>query len=248
MGSKVNLKQWNTTLRKAKNFVSSIFDKDRIQCVIIYGSSLNKNNINPKDIDILILLDKYECGDMNVFNKKKSISNFEFFIDYKDQILRKGINNYQRGRHGAYFFKILAYGKCIIGSNFYLKNINKVSNNIVYRDLLFRIEEYFYRIQKHFLNNRRIDIVYIKKYILRIILDILLYYDLINFTNFNDLHYTKLVDYCMKFSNIFSLDLLNKIRKLDRRNINTLVPKIVEELYNVYLLAFDQYNDKFKNK
>jgi hypothetical protein len=223
---------------RLRNFVLNNFVESRIECLILYGSSLNEGNNLVKDFDFILLLDSYKVTDFDILEKFKCEIPNELFIDYKDQIIRKGINNYQRGRHGLYFFIALAYGKCLIGKNYYLDHLNEIDNKKVKKDLLFRVEEYFYRIQKHYLNDKSLDIEYIKKYISRIIFDILLYKQIINFKDFHKVHY---LDILTKYihNGIFPIDLAEQIVELVNNNNIRTVPKIVGGLYNVYINEFE---------
>lgn len=243
MVSKVNRQKIEMSVNIAKDFILNNFDQKRIECLILYGSALNCNDIVPNDIDLLLLLDTYNNDDLKKLIKISSEISIQLFIDYKDQILRKGLNNYQRGRHGTYFFIVLAFGRCILGKNFYLNNVDKLENRIVKRDLLFRIEEYFYRIQKHFINKTSQDIFFIKKYFSRIVFDLLFFYDIISHTNIHEVHYLNIFDIYLNRSKIFSRSLTKKLSRFVKGNNIDLVPEIVGEMYNVYLRAFDKYNE-----
>ncbi len=82
--------------------VRSIFG-ERIICILRYGPRRKFDGSNPTDFDFLILLDKYNKNDyqmLSVFGDSEL--PIEVFVDYRDQIISKGIRNYQRGRHGSY--------------------------------------------------------------------------------------------------------------------------------------------------
>lgn len=229
MKDKVNKFTRKEVVNHVRDSILSQFEHGRIQCLIAYGSSLVDGAVSPNDFDFLLLLDKYDPTDVAVLKDFSSIFPTELFIDYKDQILRKGLNNYQRGRHGVYFFATLAYAECVVGNNFYQENLFLISPSQIKRDLLFRIEEYFYRIQKHYLNSRsEFDQRYIKKYIARIVFDICLFKEEIPLEDFHKMHY---------------LDILREYVLAEGQAAEPFdfddVPNIVGELYEQYLQCFD---------
>lgn len=233
----------------ARSFIIDVFGMSRIECVILYGSSITDDSLPPEDYDLLLLLDTYNTDDVAVLRKLKDKIPVELFIDYKDHILRKGFNNYQRGRHGSYFFACLAYGECIIGDNFYKHYLSHIDRLCIKKDLLFRIEEYFYRIQKHYLNATNVRAYdQIRKYILRIVFDILLYSEVIELRDFHKVHYLNIYEMYVSKSLIFNDQLKQLLGNFLRKEDMTLVPLIIKELYELYLFYFERYNSEYAQK
>lgn len=228
------------------DFVVQNFGKDRVVCVITYGSSLSTSEIPPKDYDFLILLSSYHKNDFEVLRKAKLLGYpIDLFIDYLDYITRKGIENYQRGRHGSYFFEVLANAKCLFGENYYKLNSGKIHQSIIKKDLLYRIEEYFYRIQKHYINDEYNEktALTIKKYISRICMDLLLFCDEIKFEKMHAYHYLEILGKDITVSSIFSKDLQIFLKDYVNSTDKESVLKIIPLLYDVYLNCFEQ-NDR----
>jgi len=225
-------------LDNVKEYILENFDKKRIECLILYGSHLSSSKTKPKDYDFLLLLDTYNEKDLDLVKGLNKDQNIEFFIDYKDQIIEKGFNNYQRGRHGTYFFIALAYGKCLLGENYYLKNLDKIYYPKVKLDLFFRIEEYFYRIQKHYVNSRILDLEYIKKYISRIVFDLLLIRETIDFPNFHKIHYLDIFDEYVYEKDVFSENLDSLLKDIITHDNMKTVPSLLKFLYKEYLKDF----------
>src|SRR4030042_6673573 len=105
------------------NFVKNNLPKDRVICLLGYGSSLSDSKNLPKDYDFLLLLDKYDQKDYELLKKVKNNLSLDLFIDYWEYINQRGFDNYQRGRHGTYFIPILATAKCLLGKNIYKENL-----------------------------------------------------------------------------------------------------------------------------
>jgi hypothetical protein len=225
-------------------FVQKNFSPERVICLMTYGSSLSEQLIPPEDYDFLLLLKTYDAGDYDLISEvTKSNLKIDFFLDYEDQIIQKGFENYQRGRHGVYFFAALSTAQCLIGKNFYLENISKIPEKNIKHDLLFRIEEYFYRIQKNYIwqNQKSDSSALLKKYISRICMDLLLYNGEMTFSEVHTIHYVSVVNVLVPSSNLFSSHLKEQIRIFFLRGDEKQVPVIVGELYKVYLSLFKNF-------
>lgn len=223
--------------------VLSMFKKERITSLLRYGPKSKFDGSPPSDFDFLLLLNKYNYDDYTKLASIKSLNlPIEIFIDYKDEILNKGIINYQRGRHGSYFFKILAYADVLIGDNFYKKYEYKLDKNKINLDLLYRIEEYFYRIQKSIVNGnpQKEDI---EKYIGRILTDLLLVNGSIDFKDMHTHHYTTIIGEIANSTNIVDKNTKNMLSKFKSEAIlnQELLGKIIGILYKQYLKIRKNY-------
>jgi uncharacterized protein len=216
----------------------SLFGKNRIICLLRYGPKIRFDGTPPTDFDFLLLLDKYQSKDYLLLSFLKKLNlPIEVFVDYKDQILLRGIKNYQRGRHGSYFFKILASADTLLGRNFYKESEGKSDKNKIKSDLLYRIEEYFYRIQKSVLNEQNFNKKDIEKYLGRIVTDLLLVTDNIQFSDMHKYHYTRVMYDMLDSSNIVNHDaaeLIAEFRSRPEVDID-LLGKLVGPLYEQYL-------------
>lgn len=225
--------------------ILSLFHKERIVCLLRYGPIKQTNNKPPSDFDYLLLLDNYQCGDYQLISSIKPLNlPVEIFVDYHRHILQKDISNYQRGCHGSYFIKILGSAHTVYGKNFFTKYINKIDTKKIKSDLCFRIEEYFYRIQKEIINNPIPDKNKINKYIGRIVTDILLLSENLNFSDVNKFHYSEVL-FTIRTFQIFRHSkvhlLLQQFHTYSNLNLLT-VGKIINILYKIYF----ETRNKFK--
>ncbi len=218
--------------------ITSLFGKRRIICLLQYGPKTRFDGSPPADFDFLLLLDKYQNNDYLLLSRFKKLGlPIEVFIDYRDQIISKGVKNYQRGRHGSYFFKVLSSADILLGNNFYKENENQLDNNKINLDLLYRVEEYFYRIQKNVINDKRSNKNEIEKYLGRILTDLLLVTGEIQFHDLHNYHYSSIMSNILKSSgtiNTHTKNLILKFQSEPSLDIN-LLGKIVGLLYKQYL-------------
>jgi len=218
--------------------INSLFNKDRIICFLKYGPKEKFDGSSPEDFDFLLLLEKYQKEDYSKLSSIKKMNlPIEIFIDYKDQIISKGIENYQRGRHGSYFFKILSYAETLIGNNYYKENQDKLNESKINFDFLYRIEEYFYRIQKNIINIENIKKPEIEKYLGRILTDLMIIKKEIEFKDMHTSHYTHIIYNKLKSTNIIDNNTKDLIIKFLSDNIiNTdIIGEIIGDLYERYL-------------
>jgi len=202
------------------------------------------NGSPPKDFDFLLLLDRYQHDDYQLLSLFKKLDlPVEIFIDYKDQILSKGIKNYQRGCHGSYFFKILSSAEILIGNNFYKENEKYLDENKINSDLLYRLEEYFYRIQKNAINNKSCGKHQIEKYLGRILTDLMLVTGEIRFKDMHNYHYTYVMTEVLNHTDMIDNHAKSLIIKFLSNSILDikLLGEIVEILYGQYLKMREKF-------
>jgi len=226
--------------------LTSFFNKKRIICLLKYGPDTQIDGTFPKDFDFLLLLDKYKKNDYLILSRFKKLNlPVEIFLDYKDQILAKKIKNYQRGRHGSYFFKILSSANILIGRNFYKENESKLDKKKINQDLLFRIEEYFYRIQKSIINERNSNKREIEKYLGRILTDIFLLKNKLQFSDMHKYHYTTILVHITNKTKILNSKTKRLISQfLSKKELDlNILGEIINILYKNYLKIRKTQND-----
>ncbi len=221
--------------------IASRFGKNRLVSVILYGSAISKSYIVPNDLDILVLLDTYSVEDIFILREIAINYPIELFIDYKDQIEQKGIENYQRGRHGTYFFVSMAYAKVLYGINYYASRAGEIPFTVIQRDLLFRIEEYFYRIQKLISQKENIDTVMVEKYISRICTDLLLDTKELEFSKLHSYHYKEIVQEIFIKSRLVNSETARLIEGFFSEQKVEIIPALFGALHTIYMTCFDNW-------
>lgn len=222
----------------------SRFGTSRLISVILYGSAISRSNIAPHDLDVLILLDTYSTEDILILREIVLSYPVELFIDYKDQIERKGIENYQRGRHGTYFFVSMAYAKILYGINYYALHVGDIPFTLIQKDLLFRIEEYFYRIQKLLSQKENVDMTILEKYVSRICTDLLLYKKELDFSNLHLYHYKEIALKIFVKSSLVNSETAFLIENFFSEKKNEIIPVLFGALHSIYMTCFDNWKKK----
>ncbi len=218
--------------------VLKYFGVARVVCVVTYGSSIDEVGKKPADIDIFILLKKFDIMDFTVGSVlKKRLPSVSIFVDYEDSIIKKGINNYQFGRHGVYFIKILENGICLYGKNKYIQWSKLVTNKKIKLDLRYRIDEYFYRIYREITDRADLDVI--RKYLCRIIIDILLYENKITFPEVSQVHYLRLIQNYLTYNKDIREDLFTSIINIKYKNSDHYLSSLINELYKIYLKIYN---------
>lgn len=220
------------------------FGKNRLISVILYGSAISQSDIIPKDLDILVLLDTYSVEDILILREIATKYPVELFIDCRDQIEQKGLENYQRGRHGTYFFVSMAYAKVLHGVNYYALHAGEIPFAIIQRDLLFRIEEYFYRIQKLISQKENIDMFMVEKYISRICTDLLLYTKELKLSELHSYHYKEIVQEIFIKSSLVNAETTRLVEDFFSGQKIETVPVLFGALHTIYMACFDNWKKR----
>lgn len=202
--------------KEVANAICDLFPAERICCLLRYGPAQISHERTPADFDFLLLLDAFDRED---YPRTRAIKQrnlpIEIFIDYKSHVLLRGLQSYQRGCHGAYFIHILATAKTLLGKNFFADFVHDISAKEVQDGLLNRIEEYFYRVQKDILNSQTQTVSTLTtKYLARILTDLLLLNDEINFADMNRYHYVDIIESKLSDSPLFDEDEVTQIQNL----------------------------------
>jgi hypothetical protein len=217
------------------------FSPRRVVGVIAYGSALDKQCKN-EDYDFFLVLKSFNEKDFLILEKILKYfkdTNVSLFINYKDWVEKKGIHNYQFGRHGVYFINVLTEGNVLYGKNIYSEYAKKIKSREIKHDLLYRIEEYFYRIQKELKISNSDATNHIKKYFYRIMIDLMLLEKIVSFKEVARTHYKRLVDEKMSINDLL---LCKKFKKdylrFDSYTDNTYVPKLYKKLYTAFIQCY----------
>lgn len=158
------------------------FAKDMV-CFIVFGSSVANNNMGniPQDVDVCVVVQN-RTSDLQSLTDFifKCFSGPDYRIYFLDEIksdlpfMDKGV--------GAFSMEYFANGICLYGTNIFTESLKKISRYKLKESYLNKIFEYVIRIRE-----TRYSLAYdgkyrfwhINKYIIRLIIDILLYEDAI---------------------------------------------------------------------
>lgn len=217
------------------------FGSVRVVDLLFYGSNASGGNLSSEsDFDFYLLLDQPLAQDLE--HLKDCISGYDkvdITLQYKSILESKGLNNFQHGNHGLFFFRYLATATSLIGSNYFAASIHKIDDSLVQGSLLFQIDEYFWRLNRSFLydNSWRL---FFKKYIMRICVDMLLLEDVLPYENISRLNHLEILNQYIAGSELFSTStkelLSNQYNDLDKN----LWLQIRQSLYTDYLKFYNK--------
>ncbi|HEY1037600.1 MAG TPA: hypothetical protein VGE62_03375 [Candidatus Paceibacterota bacterium] len=217
------------------------FGEERLVCIMQYGSSLAESERIPNDVDILILADSYHPEDLAVIRRLGKKYPVDLFVDYKDELEQKGIEYYQRGWHGTYFIAIMACARLLYGHNYYKEAASLLPERTMKRDLLYRIEEYFYRLQKEYVQDDAVDFHKAIKLISRICTDLLLFSGDLTFEAHQRIHYLDIIRDEVEKSALFDGELAARVKGILVSNDIGQIPELVGALHKLYLACFDNW-------
>lgn len=168
---------------KLKNDIESLLLQDNLVSFLLYGSVLTSRN-NAYDLDGIIIVKKVDDSLKSLFklleNKYKKL---DFNIYTEDEIL-SNLSFYTR----EFKLEYLAKSLCLYGNNILEQEFLKVDNFKYRQSILIRSIEHMQLVrQKYFLSldPDSVKLVYLKKYLIRICKNILLFKGAYNHTEVN---------------------------------------------------------------
>lgn len=168
---------------KLKNDIESLLLQHNLVSFLLYGSVLTSRN-NAHDLDGIIIVKKVDDSLKSLFklleNKYKKL---DFNIYTEDEIL-SNLSFYTR----EFKLEYLAKSLCLYGNNILEQEFLKVDNFKYRQSILIRSIEHVQLVrQKYFLSldPDSVKLVYLKKYLIRICKNILLFKGAYNYTQVN---------------------------------------------------------------
>lgn len=161
--------------------------KNNIFLFLIYGSTLH-NETNPKDTDIIIILNKAHQPDLELVNfLSTNFHNLDLHIYSYEEII-SDIAFYEK----EYMYEYLSHGLVLYGSNIFIDKHKKTSLTQYKKSIILRSIEHIRRVRIEIYSaifSEVEKIEYIKKYINRISKNIFLYSRKENCKNLMKLEY-----------------------------------------------------------
>lgn len=176
--------------------------KDNISCFIIFGSLVNIPSLTlNKDIDFCIVL---KSRDESLLIAVKKYIN-DHFIDpdvtiyYADE-LNSNLPFRDIG-NGLFALEYLALGTLIYGINIFSQLLSKVSRQEYKKSLIEKIFDYILRIRRTYVieKDEGDKLNYIKKYLSRLLVDLMIYLDLESLSNLSSLTKEEIFERAIKF-------------------------------------------------
>lgn len=204
------------------NLLNQSFSKD-LTCFIVFGSSVVNHNMGkvPDDVDICIVVnnrgaDLHQISEFifTSFKKPDFRIYFQDEIDSNLQFMDIGV--------GVFAMEYFANGTVLFGENIFIKKLSEVSRSKLKESYLNKIFEYILRIRVVYISkniNYEYKMWHIHKYVMRLLIDILLYHDYITYNNLKKLTKHKIIDLCrtrkiIKKDAIANFDDLEKMYEL----------------------------------
>lgn len=217
------------------------FSKD-IVCFIVFGSSVTNHTMGmiPDDVDVCVVAknrnaDLLQISDFIFSSFKKP----DFRIYFQDEInsnlpfMDVGI--------GVFAMEYFASGISLFGENIFIEKLSKISKSKLRESYLNKIFEYIIRIRVAYISKNfthEYKMWHLRKYIIRLLIDILLYNGHIIYTDLKRLSKYDIIDLCKKYR------ILKKESVIDFENLENMWALFQE--INLYVVGYHTY--RIRNK
>jgi len=181
------------------NEILNLFSKDRIICILFYGTNaFNRSESKFSDYDFYVMFDKFLKEDDILIKQLINLFpnlNIDITYQYLEDLEKIGWQNYQLGNHGLFYMLNFAQAILLYGYNIFQRKLILIDNDKLRESILFQIQEYFWRLDNWFLKEDENELLYsrYKKYVIRILVDILLFNGDISFQEINVKLYKEII-------------------------------------------------------
>jgi len=181
------------------NEILNLFSKDRIICILFYGTNaFNRSESKFSDYDFYVMFDKFLKEDDILIKQLINLFpnlNIDITYQYLEDLEKIGWQNYQLGNHGLFYMLNFAQSILLYGYNIFQRKLILIDNDKLRESILFQIQEYFWRLDNWFLKEDENELLYsrYKKYVIRILVDILLFNGDISFQEINVKLYKEII-------------------------------------------------------
>ncbi|WP_194525034.1 hypothetical protein [Zobellia roscoffensis] len=167
---------------------------DSVECIIVFGSLINIPSLTKnKDIDLCFVLknrDELVLNNLRGYVKERFITP-DLTIYYKDELL--GNMPFRDIGNGIFALEYFALGKTIFGSNIFIDLFTNASKEEYKKSLVDKIFDYILRIRREhiILEEKLARREYLNKYLIRLVIDILIFLEIETLENLSKLNFKK---------------------------------------------------------
>lgn len=174
-------------VEKIKNEISLFKCAENICCILLYGSALKKTSLEDiKDTDIIIVLDDIKSDITELFDYIfKNFHDTDFHL-YAIAEIEGDLSYFTR----EYVLEYLSKGVCLYGENIFQNKFKEVTKQQYTESILIRSIEHTQMVRKIYFSekyNLEYKTYYVKKYIVRLAKNILLYKGIMDYDRLDEL-------------------------------------------------------------
>ncbi len=190
--------------------------KDNVVCLLHYGSIKQKEDFNKNsDLDFHLVLKEIK---ENTLDEIKDIFGFSSKIDLSihsiDEVTKNNKIYFQNGNQGLYFMHILASSEVLVGKNIYINLIEKIDKNKSDNSIIEKMRYYIWNLRNNYISGNN-NLNFYKKYFIRILMDILIMDNKINYKNISKFNNRNIVNlYIKKYEKTLKKDELKMLVEL----------------------------------
>lgn len=211
--------------------------KKRVVSLVGYGSYFFERTRAGSDIDLCLLLDSRSADDFEKLNQliSKQSEEIDITVHYLDEIEERGWDNFYHGTHGVFFLAHLGCAELLLGDDIFARKAALIPNDKYTESLIFQISQYIDRVQVSLIKSQTVDEYFYRKYLTRIMTDMMLLGSDISFREVNKSSTLELVDHFIKDSRIFSPETKDKLNRVIKE---TITAKSVSEALRAIVCDF----------
>lgn len=204
--------------------------------VILYGSAVYESK-NNNDVDICVVLNDSSIHISEVRSVlNKHVKNVDVSLYHRNELMNPFF--FQDINSGAFAAEYLAAGISVVGENPFVELLSRLSPSAYRYSLKQKMFDYILRVRRVYLNSKRrqADLVFIKKYIRRILIDLLLFKRVESFQAMDRMDMNSIIALARKHNAISEAAFPSSLPKQSKElfevffNANEYLAKVIYEL------------------
>jgi pimeloyl-ACP methyl ester carboxylesterase/predicted nucleotidyltransferase len=168
---------------------------DRVVCLLSYGSTENGRDNNLSDIDLFLLLDKYDFTDLQKVREIITIApTIDISLQYQDE-LPKLPHLYHDRNKSCLSLTYLSSATPLIGRNIFVNVLNNLSDAQLKQSIFLTVSYYIDKVrEKQTTNMNSRDVIKLsKKYLARSLIDLMIFFEKSDMNRYKKLTYPEVI-------------------------------------------------------
>ncbi|MGE4536936.1 MAG: hypothetical protein AB7D37_07650 [Desulfovibrio sp.] len=188
--------------------------QERCICLLGYGSAFNERYDLSSDIDLFVVLDTAAQGDMDLLGLISSNSRplLDISLAYKSELPLSNPELFCDGSKTCLALAYLSSATVLLGNNIFKSMFTALSDEQLKVSILISVSRYISKMRNERLNYSKQGLSYVKKYLARVLIDVMIYYCRSDMSPYKKLKFNEVVRMAQKIPQLtYFLDDIQKI-------------------------------------